>query len=110
GGLTIPAIQATDVFEVLLEEPNATASGVGLVPRGSVNAEGRDLQRFLAQNVPAGGVVRITFPARAAERGVPVWLLAAFGAALAGIVAVSLLRLARAQRRQRAARAAGERT
>ncbi|MGQ0539067.1 MAG: hypothetical protein ACT4R6_08995, partial [Gemmatimonadaceae bacterium] len=41
GGLTIPAIQATDVFEVLLEEPNATASGVGLVPRGSVNAEGR---------------------------------------------------------------------
>jgi len=46
-------------LEVLLEEPTATPVLDGLAQQASVTAQGRAFKRYLAQNVPAGSVLRI---------------------------------------------------
>jgi hypothetical protein len=52
--LAIPVGDPVSVFEVLVEDPGATASGGGLAEQQSVSLEGRNFRRFLAQNVRSG--------------------------------------------------------
>lgn len=75
--LTIPIRDSTDVLEVLLEEPGATAEGAALRDLGDVTAEGRRFRRYLAQDVPAGSAVRLVMPdaPRPARWGLYVTLL-----------------------------------
>jgi len=50
------------VLEVLIEDPNGTATGGGLADVGPTQLEGRTFRRFLASNAPAGAVVRVSSP------------------------------------------------
>jgi hypothetical protein len=85
----------TTVLEVLLEEPAATASAPGLEAVEPVNVEGRAFRRFLAQNVPSGGVVRVTAPLLATSGQRTRWIIfVAAGIALA-MVAALLIALVR---------------
>jgi hypothetical protein len=52
--LTIPVGDPVSVFEVLVEDPGATASGGGLEEQQPVSLEGRSFRRFLAQDVRSG--------------------------------------------------------
>ena len=50
------------VFEALLEETGAGVSGLQFRPEAPVTVEGRIFRRFLAQDVPAGAVLRVSVP------------------------------------------------
>ena len=54
--------RATDVLEVLVEEPSATVSGAALQNAGPVAADGRTFKRFLGQNIAAGGQMTVGVP------------------------------------------------
>lgn len=87
--LSIPAERATEVLEVLIEDPQGTASGARLAEVDPVEVEGRQFRRFLARDVPANGVVRIDVPAAAPlsrSRYIAVVALA-LGAALLVVLA-----------------------
>ncbi len=90
--LTIPVMEATNVLEVLLEEPNARVSGAGAVASGPVTVEGKSLQRYLAQDVPANAVLTIAFPASPAAGRRRPWVLVLLGAGVAVLLAGWLLR------------------
>jgi hypothetical protein len=60
--LTLPLGGAATVLEVLLEEMTGRATGAGLTPREGVSVEGRQFQRFLAQDAAASGVVEVSLP------------------------------------------------
>ncbi len=53
------------LLEVLLEEPNGTAIAPGLARVEPVSVESRTFNRFLAQEVAQGGVIRIELPGAA---------------------------------------------
>jgi hypothetical protein len=91
--LTLPLDAQAGVLEVLLEEPNAIATAPGLQRVDPVTVEARTFNRFLAQDVAQGGVLRIEIPAalRASRRA---WIAAMVAAA----VAATLLLLFRAAR------------
>lgn len=82
------------VFEVLLEEKGARVSGAKFRDEAPVAVEGRVFQRFLAQDVPAGAVVRVSVPVVFADRqqlyiAVVVVVL---GATMLGALAVAFRR------------------
>ena len=89
------------VLEVLLEEPNATATAPGLSRVDPVTVESRTFNRYLAQEVPqGGGVVRIDVAG--SLRGMRrVWIIAIV-ASIAAAMLVLLLRTI--QRSSRAVR------
>lgn len=60
--LVVPLETGIDVLEVLLEETTGHADGAGLTEVNPVQVSGRMFQRFLAQDVPAPAVMRITVP------------------------------------------------
>ena len=78
----LPVGEASVALNVLLEEPNASASGPGLVEADSQTIEGRSFRRW-SGDVPAGAVVRISLPGAGAA-GTPV---------IAGLVTVLALAL-----------------
>lgn len=88
--LAVPATAVTSVFEVLVEEPGASASGPGLQEQDPVAVSGRNFRRFLAQDVPANGVVRIAVPRATASRR--QFVFAAVGIALGAAMLVALIR------------------
>lgn len=97
--LTAPVRDSTDVLEVLLEEPGATAEGPGLRDLGDVTSEGRRFRRYLAQDVPGGSTVRLVMPEAplSARWGVYVTvLLAVLAVVMLGALARVLLRPRRA--------------
>ena len=81
------------LLEVLLEEPNAVATAPGLARVDPVTVESRTFNRFLAQEVPQGAVVRIEMPRSAlvSRRG---WMVAVI-AVIAGAMAFLFLRFTR---------------
>jgi hypothetical protein len=85
------------VLEVLLEEPNATAVAPGLQRVDPVTVESRTFNRFLAQEVAQGGVLRIDVP-RAPLRGRRAWIVATV-ASFAAAMTLLLLRAARSAKR-----------
>ena len=80
--LTVPVADSVAVFEVLVEDPGATATGGGLTEQPVVSLEGRTFRRFLAQGVAAGSPITIDVGAPTGPRGsryvfVPVIVAAA---------------------------------
>jgi hypothetical protein len=67
--LEIPVADPVSVFEVLVEDPAATASGGGLSEQQPVSLEGRSFRRFLGQNVRSGAKLVINAGAPTAPRG-----------------------------------------
>jgi len=67
--LPVPVADSVGVFEVLVEDPGATATGGGLAEQPSVSLEGRSFRRFLAQDVPSGAVVTIDLGAPTGQGG-----------------------------------------
>jgi hypothetical protein len=79
------------VLEVLIEDPQGTVVGAGLTETKPAAVEGRRFRRFLAQDVAANAVARVTAPTRrSGETSVRVALVAmAVGAAVLVLVARS---------------------
>jgi hypothetical protein len=93
--LSVPVDARAGLLEVLLEEPNATAVAPGLQRVDPVSVESRTFNRFLAQEVESGGVLRIDV------RGAPVVSRNAWVVAIAASVAIAMtLLLVRVLRRR----------
>jgi hypothetical protein len=74
---------AVPVLEVLIEDPNGTAEGAGLVPVDPVSVEGRPFRRYLAQDAAAAQTIRITAPTTGSANSVRLMLIVtAIGAAM----------------------------
>jgi hypothetical protein len=95
--LSLPVEAPTAVLEVLLEEPNATAAVPGLQRVDPVTVESRTFNRFLAQEVAQGGVLRIEVP-RAPFVRRRAWVVAMV-ASIAATMTLVLLRAARSAQR-----------
>jgi hypothetical protein len=93
---------ATDVLEVLVEDPLGRAQGAHLAPAGPATVDGRTFARFVAQDVPRGATVSVLAPGAASASTGQLRILAI----MAALGAVLLVGLARAMyRRQAGARA-----
>ena len=88
--MTRPVEGRGALLEVLLEEPNATATAPGLSRVDPVSVESRAFNRFLAQEVTQGGVIRIETP-RMAFLSRRAWIVAVV-ALIAAAMAFLLLR------------------
>jgi hypothetical protein len=105
--LALPLEHATGMLEALTEETAATVRSPALGPTAAVTVQGQTFQRFVGENTPSSGVMRIDVPAPPLS-GQPIYmaaLIAVVGGAL-------LLGLARAYTRpppQAIPAAAGER-
>lgn len=87
--------RASDVFEVLIEDALGRAEGGGLRAAGPASVSGRTFARFVAQDVPAGSVVRVSAPGAPAMSATQVRVLVivtAFGAILLVGLARSMMR------------------
>lgn len=91
--LTRPVEGRGGLLEVLLEEPNAVATAPGLARVEPVTVESRTFNRFLAQEVAPGGVIRIEMP-RDALMSRRAWMVLII-AAIAVVMAVLLVRFVR---------------
>ena len=60
--LSLPAARDISVLEVLLEEPRAVVEGARLNEVAPAAIDQRMFRRFLAQDVPASAVMRVTAP------------------------------------------------
>jgi hypothetical protein len=74
--LSRPLGRPTSVLEVLLEEPRAQVDGAQLREVASATIESRIFRRFLAQDVPASAVIRVSAPAPAAQNPAAMRVLA----------------------------------
>jgi len=94
----------TDVLEVLVEDALGRAEGAGLASTGATTSGGRTFARFVAQDVPAGAVVRVSAPGAGAVSGNQVRVLlimTALGAVLLiGLARTMMGRGGRARRRR----------
>lgn len=92
--LDIALHDSISVFEVLLEEPQATATGVSFRSMGTVSLGGRAFRRFLATNVAANQTVHLDTPS--VPRPINPWYMAGLtiviGGAMVGALAYALKR------------------
>jgi hypothetical protein len=95
---------AVPVLEVLIEDPNGSVEGAGLVAVDPVTVEGRPFRRYLAQDVAAAQTFRITAPTSGPGNNLRLMLIVtAIGTAmLFGLGAAFLRRGPSAFVRQRA--------
>jgi hypothetical protein len=96
-----PLDSTTGVLEVLIEDALGRAEGGGLKAAGPTTVSGRTFARFLAQDVPAGAVIRVSAPGEPAMSSAQVRVLAIV-TALGVVLLVGLARVM--MRRQRGAR------
>jgi len=92
--LAVPVAESVGVFEVLVEDPDATVAGGGLAEQPVATLEGRRFRRFLGQDVRQGGQITIGVGAPTAPRGnrfLPVLMIAA-GTIMCLALAVALTR------------------
>jgi len=92
--LRLPMESLTSVMEVLLEEPGARVEAPGMREVNPVSVSGRTFRRYLAQDLPASGVVRVMIPP-AAPNIRPLFIaavLTVLGAAMLGTLAYAFLR------------------
>ena len=87
--LRIPIERPTELFEVLLEEPDGRATGAGLAAQGPVEAEGRTFQRFLAQGAPANAVATVTIEDRGGSSRTLYILLVALAVGVAMLIGLA---------------------
>jgi hypothetical protein len=92
--LALAVADPVDVFEVLVEDRGASASGAGLAEQPTVALEGRSFRRFLAQDVKGGATITVSVgePTGTREnRGVIATVLGA-GAVMAMMLLFALTR------------------
>jgi hypothetical protein len=87
--LTIPVAEPVGVFEVLVEDPGASATGGGLGEQRPVSLEGRNFRRFLGQDVRSGANVVINVGEPTVPRTTRLMLFPVVAAA--GVMAVALV-------------------
>ena len=92
--LALPIEHATGVLEALTEEPATQVRSPAISPTAAVTIQGQTFQRFVGENTPAHGVIRIEVPAPPVS-GQPIYL----AALIAVVGAALLLGLARAYTR-----------
>jgi hypothetical protein len=96
--LTIPVSEPVGVFEVLLEDPGASAAGGAMAEQQPVTLEGRSFRRFLAQDMRSGSDVTITVGAPTAPRGNRnLYVLVAIAAAVMAVALAFALTRRRVQ-------------
>jgi hypothetical protein len=85
--LAMPVERGTGLLEVLAEDERATVDGARLVRQDSlVRVGGRMFARWLAEDVPASAIARVSFePAPRGLGGQGAWLAAMIAVALAGL-------------------------
>ena len=106
--VSIPVERTAGVLEVLLEEPRASVDGAGLQEVAPGNIEGREFHRYLAQDVAASAVFRVSMPAIASPNRGPMYALAAlFGFAMLASLVVWFLRNRKPRAEGREPRAEG---
>jgi hypothetical protein len=101
--LSVPIERPVSVLEVLLEEPRAAVEGGKLTEVAPGVIDGRQFRRFLAQDVEASGVLRVTAPAPPAvdrNRNVMIVVGLVMASAMVGAVAISVRRKPRAESRK----------
>ncbi|MEO7218757.1 MAG: hypothetical protein ABI026_11235 [Gemmatimonadaceae bacterium] len=91
--LKIPMENNAVVFEVLLEDPNATATGAGLKAVPPVAIEGHEFHRYLAQDVTANSVAVINVPE--AKKPPALLFVAGLTLLIGGAMTVTLARALR---------------
>lgn len=91
--LQLPVQRPTQVLEILLEEPQARAVAPHLHAVRPAPLSGREFQRYLATDVPASGVIRITVPAT--PRDTAPWLAATLTLVIGGAMTWALARALR---------------
>jgi hypothetical protein len=67
--LAVPVGEPVGVFEVLVEDAGATATGGNLAEQPQVSLEGRSFRRFLGQDVRQGATITINVGAPTGPRG-----------------------------------------
>lgn len=92
--LSIPAMDTTGVFEVMLEEKSGTAAGAGLKEVQPVSVEERSFRRFLASDVPRNAVTTIDLPPPPAQTDSRYLVVLTFiiGAVMIAVLARALRR------------------
>jgi hypothetical protein len=92
--LSVPTLEPTSVFEVMLEEKAGTATGSRLKEVVSVTFDQRSFRRFLASDVPVNSVATIDLPAspRAVDSRYLVALTIALGGVMIAVLAWALRR------------------
>ncbi len=92
---TLGIDEPTVVFEVLLEDAQATARGAGVIAVGPVSMENRSFRRFLAQDVGGGATVVIDVPD---GRGIPRrYFIAGLLVVIGGVMLAALAHALRAR-------------
>ncbi len=87
--LAVPITRGAGMLEVLLEEASARPELAGLKQTSSVASQGRTFTRYLAQDVPAGAVLRIDV--RAVSNATRSRLVAAIALAMVAIMGAALV-------------------
>jgi hypothetical protein len=80
--LRLPVERRASVLEILVEEPQGTATGPSLVQADAVTLEGRTFRRFLAQDVAPGAPIEVSIPTPPSQAS--RWLLPGALAAAGG--------------------------
>jgi hypothetical protein len=88
--LRMPMEHQTGMLEALTEEPAATVRGPAIAPTDAVTVERQTFHRFVGENTPANGVIRIAVPA-APISAQPIYL-AALIAVVGGALLLALAR------------------
>ena len=89
--LAVPQPVPTELLEVLLEDSTGTAEGAKLVRQGPVESSGRHFIRWLAEQVPAGEEVRVSFPTAPGTPRIPQYVVAAAAVAALMLFAMRLV-------------------
>ena len=99
--LSLKADAAAVVMEVLVEESGAQVTGTNLRAMAAATTGGRTFKRFLAQDVPAGSVTKVTVPVttQALRTKVLVALACVISLVMLGALGRALLRARPAPRR-----------
>ena len=88
--LAVPVADSVSVFEVLVEDRGASATGGTLAEQPSVSLEGRTFRRFLGQDIAPGTPITIDVGAPTALRGNRYLFVPVFGAAVLMSVALAI--------------------
>ena len=91
--LAVPMEKPVTVLEVLLEEPRATVEGGKLARVAAATIDGRQFQRFLAQDVAANTVVRVSVPPPAVQNR--NWIVAVGAGVAVVLLVVAITRIRR---------------
>jgi len=83
----------TGIFEVLLEEPSASAHGAKLREVSSVTVQGRHFRRYVGADVPAGETATVTVPD--IGHSVNPWFVAGLTFVIGGAMTFALARAVR---------------